>query len=216
MRLDDITSMDPTLLQAALNAPRVIISITGPAAGQSETEMLRRKLSELDAAGCIFWGINSWTCSVADVLDLVSANGSTPTYVLLFHGGSPTSVRKEPNEARFYASTRTPPGHDSREWRLVPPGIHVRNVRGKNALALVFGSYEVVDIPVECDFSQYTFFRRLPSTVSPGTGQTVPSLTHQGRSTVCAVKGNHGARPYSRKLVGIATLSRECAVWVRK
>jgi len=203
-------------VKTALNASHVVISITGPAAGQTEPEMRRRKLAELSSeARRIFWGIRSWTCCVGDVYNLVTANGSRPTFVLFFDGGSPTCVGRQPTEARFYAQMRDRPTSISPEWRPMPRGIHVWNVRTKNDMALVLGSYEVVDRPVKCDFSQYTFFNRVPSTVALQHGQTVPSLTGQGRSTVCAVKGGHGARPYLRRLVGIGKLVDENAVWVR-
>ena len=82
---------EAVIVKEALNSDRVVISITGPAAGENEPVMLRRKLAELDSpAKRIFWGIGSYTCSVSDVTALVETNAGAPTYDLFFSGGSPT------------------------------------------------------------------------------------------------------------------------------
>jgi len=205
------------ITKEALRADRVVVSITGPVAGEAESVMLQRKLAELDSeAGRIFWGIRSSTCRVPDVCGLAVANQGAPTYVLFFRGGSPTLDGGEGKWARFYSPARSRPASDaSPEWQPIPNGICVKNVRDRLSTALILGYYAVVSSPVECDFSQYTFFNPKYLDIKPGSKQIVPSLTHQGRSTVCAKRGSHGALPSPHHLVGIAWLTGERTVWVR-
>jgi hypothetical protein len=204
------------ILREALNAQNVVISITGPTAGESEAVMLQRKLAELDSeAGRVFWGIRSFTCPVPDVLDLVAANGGQPTYVLFCRGGHPTLDRGEAKWAKFYSTARSRPlSGASPDWRPIPNGICVKNV-DRRSTALILGHYTVVRSLVKVDFSQYTFFNLRHLGIKPGPKQKIPSLTHQGRSTVCARKGSHGALPSPHQLVGIAWLTGERSVWVR-
>jgi hypothetical protein len=205
------------IIKEALNARNVVISITGPAAGQPEAIMRQRKLAELDSeAGRIFWGITSPTCLVPDVLDLVAANTGEPTYVLFFRGGTPTLDGGEAKWAKFYSTARSRPSYDtSREWLPMPNGVCAKNVRDRRSTALILGYYTVVSSPVNIDFSQYTFFNPGHLNIKPGPRQKVPSLTHRGRSTVCAKKGSHRALPSPHQLVGIAWLTGERSVWVR-
>jgi hypothetical protein len=185
------------------NAAYVVLSVTGPYAGEGEDDIYARKVREIDTCGFTFWHHQSYQAKP----DLVQRTGAQAEaegqklYLVIMRTGSNSAGvdTKKSNRATSYRGANYGP------YEKMPEGIYVEV--GRSPYALVLKGFTIMNEEIDLwDYSSYE---------DPGRA----IVTRQGGSTVCAVKSFSGHNPekmksHVRKVVACAELISPYSVWL--
>ena len=194
-----------TDIKNVLNAEYVIISVMGPHAGKSETEIFERKIKEIQNCCKSFWLYRSYAAKPNTVQSLCKVAGEKQMQaycIFIEPAGGTAQPTKERNVAAEYSQ-------DNKRWVRIPSCIKVTG-KIKNAYALVFDEINRLDEEVSLNLWDYSEFER------PGKALEI----RQGRSTLCAVKtsSEHASEKVSskiRRIMACARLEDPFAIWLR-
>lgn len=187
----------------ARSAMYVVLSVTGPYAGEGEDDIYERKAREINACGFTFWHHQSYQAKpelVQRIGTQAEAKGQR-LYLLIMRTGSNGSGAntKKSSQATCYRDAQHGP------YKPIPDGIYVEV--GRSPYALVIKDFTVIREEIDLwDYSSYE---------SPDG----PVVTRQGGSTVCAISKYSGHRPekmksHVRKVVTCAEIIKPYSVWL--
>lgn len=192
--------------RAIKNIKYAIISVIGTHANESEEEIFRRKVIDIENIGLTFWLQKSRKATPKMVQMICSASESEnkPRYCLFIEsatkgGAVPT---KESDKAKEYSK-------DGINWRKIPDGLSP--VTGKidvNAYALILNRLDMVNDII--DLWAYADFYN----------QDKPLKFILGASTVCAIKrdtelNKDRMKARYRKVLAIGELSEPFCVYLK-
>jgi hypothetical protein len=191
-----------TLLKAALECPKCVVSVMGDHAGEGAGAIFNRKAADIARTGLTFWLMRSPKARPQQVQGIC---GTFPTYTIFIEpatkgGARPTT---EEDAAKEYSD-------DGMLWHQFPKGL--TPVTGKldaSAAALVFDMM-TTDVVGTLDLSDY----------SEALDIGKPLRFILGCSTVCAVRKDtklHSKKMKSRyrEIVAVARLADPYCVWIR-
>jgi hypothetical protein len=193
---------DMTLLKAALECPKCIVSVMGDHAGEGTDAIFDRKKNDIERVGVTFWLMRS---PKARPLQVHGICKTSPTYAIFVEPATKGGARPtiEEDAAIEYSNDRI-------LWHKLPNGISP--VTGKldaSATALVF-DIMITDVRETLDLWNY------------GEALDIhkPLRFILGCSTVCAVRKNMKSHPQKMKsryrgIVAVAQLAEPYCVWVR-
>jgi hypothetical protein len=191
----------------SINGEYIVISVMGPHAGESEDEIFKRKIGDIEKIGQTFWLIKSYQAKPNIVQQICQrAKKESKTVYCIFieaasnKGAIPT---KEASFANSYSA-------DGKTWNILPKGLSP--VTGKidgSAYALVFDQLELVH-GKRIDLWNYADYFE----------QNHPIRILQGASTLCGIKKDmksHKDRIKSndRKIVAVGKLCDPFCVWLK-
>ena len=185
------------LLEDVLNAKNIILSVTGPYAGESERDIYARKKYEINKVGYTFWHHQSNIGNPADVQEFCSAvDHGLPIFFILISsssGGGGGDTKKS-DQAKFYSTKAV--GSKKR----IPEDIYVE--AGGRPYALVIKNLELAQGQI--DLWKYS---RL-------NGE--PIKTSRGASTLCAIKEpSEGMKSRFRNVVAFAEIVKPYSIWLK-
>ncbi len=207
------------VIGCALKSPIVVLSLMGPHAGESTSEIFFRKLEDVRKCGRTLWAMNSWKATPQQV------QRCRPGYLYIIND-PPRRSQLSSGELHRDAGVPTADGTAAREyhtgdrrtgpWKPMWPGLspvttNPRYLRGENGRALVLKS--LIDLrraprPIQmADFADIS--GDLP----------VPLKTGQGFSTICAarrdMRGHADVWLKERVIIAVAEFDDPYAVWLR-
>ena len=185
-------------LKCILDSNAIILSVTGPYAGESERDIFKRKRREIETTGYTFWHHQSRTAKPRDVQTFCKIHESqeTPIYFVLItasSGGSGGDTKKS-NQARYFKSAV------DGSYNEIPEGIYVET--GRLPYALVIKELKITQGLIDLwDYSNW---------------KEGPIKTSLGASTLCAVKKpSQGMKSRIRKVVACAEIVYPYSVWLK-
>ena len=186
----------PDLLSTALESDRVILSVVGAHAGESERDIFKRKLEDVNSVGNTFWLYRSPSARP----DLVQSFLSELAFVLFLAPSNKSGARPTTVSDRVAELSR-----DKAHWQPVPIGISP--ITGKlPAYAFVFSeletcSSEMIDLwQYETDLGSSVRFRLGMSTLLTRHALTLSTAPMKSRF---------------RRVFAVGKLVPPHAVWVR-
>ena len=191
-----------TLLEAALEYPKCVVSVMGDHAGEDAGAIFNRKAADIARTGLTFWLMRSPKARPPQVQRIC---GTFPTYTIFIEPATKGGARptREEDAAKEYSD-------DGMLWHQLPKGL--TPVTGKldaGAAALVFDmmTTNVVGTLDLWDYSEALDIGK-------------PLRFILGCSTVCAVRKD--TKLYSKKMksryreiVAVARLADPYCVWIR-
>lgn len=184
----------------------LVISVMGPHAGESESEIFRRKIEDVKKTGKTFWLMRSHAAKpnmIQAICKEAKSNGK-PVYAVFINpsslgGAIPTSTSKS---ARNYSK-------DNKTWEALPKALSpVTGKIDKGAYALVFDELRLHNAII--DLWDYADF----------FNQSAPIKIIQGSSTLCAIKKTTHAdfnkiKSRYRQIVATGRLCEPYGAWLR-
>lgn len=189
-----------------LNMKYLIISIMGPHAGESESEIFERKINDTEKIGKTFWLMRSRQAKPLMVQSICKEAQSTDNNVFAIFIESSSKGGAMPTSSAHTALSYSSNGKD---WDDLPKGLSP--VTGKidsGAYALIFDKLELSNGNI--DLWQYADFSK----------QDFPIKIMQGASTLCAIKkeiatGSGKIKSRFRKIIAVGKLCPPFGVWIR-
>jgi hypothetical protein len=189
-----------------LDKKYLMISVIGPHAGESETEIFNRKIQDISRIGKTFWLIKSYKAKpeIVNKYILEAKNEITEIYCIFIGAAS-----KNGAIPTISASSSSSFSKDKSNWEDLPTGLSP--VTGKidnNTYALVFDYLELTN---DCiDLWNYSDF----------INQNNPIKIRQGGSTFCSIRKDSSYHPDKiisryRIVYAIGKLSEPYCVYLR-
>lgn len=197
-----VMSMD-SIVDRALQAKYVVLSVSGPHAGEELDGIVTRKLQDIRDSGRTFWRINSYVAQPDKVQQL--ARKAPHVYALFITPARPSRTKPAGNEDT--ASQYSP---DNRRWQPIPAGIGPVTGKLAGACGLIMDRLERVQQAQQIDLWEY----------ADADDSEEPVEFGQGRAAVCAVKRESGAslnglESRFRRLIAVGRLVAPFGVWLR-
>lgn len=187
------------LLTKALTTERIILSVVGPHAGESETAIFTRKRADLISCGATYWLCRSPAARPDRVKAFLSTSSS---FVIFLAPAHPSGAR--PTTSNECVSEISP---DGAYWFKPPSSLSpITGNLSKGAYALALSEISLCDGDVDL----WSFL--LPN--------EAPVKFKLGASTVLAMKGDAAENPVRmksrvRRAVAVARTLPPHSVWVR-
>ncbi|MCD6226864.1 hypothetical protein J7J90_00005 [Candidatus Micrarchaeota archaeon] len=182
----------------------LIISVLGHHAGESESEIFRRKKEEIKEVGKSFWLIKSFKARTEHIQDIckIASDENQDVYCVFIQASQKNGA--QPTKNNSVAVKFSP---DNLNWFDIPRGIKVTGKIDKNTTALVLETLEFINKEdVLIDLWNYSYF----------LNNHQPIKIMQGASTIlCVRKYNIGMKSRYRKIIAIAKLKEPFAVWLK-
>jgi hypothetical protein len=191
-----------SLVDEALSAPAVVVSVMGPHAGEDSSTIFGRKMKDCETVERTFWVAKSPKARPAQVQEICRSGQG---FVLFIEPASPGGARPttESDSAVEYSPDRV-------AWFPLPNGLGpVTGQMDASATALVFDRI-VVDVDRAIDLWAYADF----------ANPDVPLRFALGLSTAIALHKDTSEHPRRmksryRRLVAAARLADPYCVWLR-
>lgn len=175
----------------------------GPHAGESEDDIFKRKIEDIDRTGLTFWLIRSYQAK-PNMVQAMCKEAKNDVYAIFVEASSIGGAKptKTAESAKGYSEDRI-------AWKNMPEGLGPVTGRiSSNAFALLFNQLQLTD--GEIDLWDYADF----------FSQDEPLKIYQGASTMCAVKkdmSSHANRIKSnhRRIVAVGKLCEPFCVWLK-
>lgn len=192
-----------SLLNAAINADYVFISVMGPHANEPEDKILERKADDIKKAGESFWVSKINKNFVNECRSKL--NGKTGYLILVESSGNGKAAAntKTDEEAKQYSEDET-------NWKDIDAIIsQVTGKLGKGATAYYFDGIEMCNDERELDLNYY----------GEGNDYLKAIKFRQGHSNVFAKKSDiklpDGMKSYKRRIIAVLRLKYPYVVWVK-
>jgi hypothetical protein len=184
----------------------LVISVLGPHAGESEAEILKRKIQDINNAGITFWLMKSRQAkpNMVQELYLKAKSENKFSYCVFVKASSKRAAI--PTKTAIAASSYS---KDKINWEDLPHGLSpITGKLDSNAYALTFDSMQIADDVI--DLWQYANFFDIKK----------PVRIIQGASTICAVRKDMRYREDMiksryRGVVAFAQLCKPGCVYLR-
>jgi hypothetical protein len=185
----------------------VLISVMGPHAGESEAEIFKRKIGDIEKIGKTFWLIKSHQGKPDKVQHICKRAKEEDKAVYCIFIEASSNMGAIPTKAASLAKSYS---GDGKIWESLP--AELSGVTGKidtSTYALVFNQLELVR-QERIDLWDYANYFE----------QEDPVRIFQGGSTLCAAKKdmkNHRNRmqAHIRKVIALGRLCPPFCVWLR-
>ena len=184
----------------------VIISIIGPAAGETVAEILERKKGEIERTGRSFWLYRSYRARPSGIQDLCKESLSKKNSPICIFIKPATENGAQPTRGRNIAKEFS---KDGNSWEKIPKGVLVTGLV-PNASAMIFDKLDDVERGVFLNLWDYSQF------LSPGRAVRII----RGASTIRCIRKSSRNDPDRmgsniREVVAIGRLVKPFSVWLR-